>query len=177
MQSGQAEFKSIMVWNPFVLQTLRKRSDAKVLFDSTKIPEEIIDMVVVGKDSLAKPGGKRFAFCIAEAFYRVSQLIEAADSRDRALKTLGEKFGSSSLDDMKVIVEQTKFYKTPETALAYSRATSSARKPCARGSVLCVPRHQRKGTQLQLRTRRCPAAVHSEFLTGLKENVDPSSIK
>jgi hypothetical protein len=76
---------SIMVWNPFVMQSLRSRTDSKVLFSSETIPEEIIDMVVVGKDSLSKPGGEAFA--------------------------------KLELDDMKTIVQQTKFFSQPSDAV------------------------------------------------------------
>ena len=63
MQTKQENIRSIVVWNPFVLQTLRTREDSQVLFDSTTIPGEIIDMVVMGKDSLAKAGGHGFCLC------------------------------------------------------------------------------------------------------------------
>jgi NitT/TauT family transport system substrate-binding protein len=52
MQTKQENIQSIVVWNPFVLQTLRTRDGSKVLFDSTTIPGEIIDMVVMAKASL-----------------------------------------------------------------------------------------------------------------------------
>ncbi len=114
MQTNQENISSIVVWNPFVIQTLRARGDdAKVLFDSTKIPEEIVDMVVVGQDSLDKPGGKAFAACITEAFYAVNKAIADAATSDDTLVTLGKKFGDLELADMKIIVEQTKFYATP----------------------------------------------------------------
>lgn len=178
MQNGQAEFKSIMVWNPFVMQTLRKRTDAKVLFDSTKIPEEIIDMVVVGKDSLDKPGGKRFAFCVAEAFYRVSQSIEDSNTRDAALKTLGEKFGSSSLEDMKVIVEQTKFYKTPETALALFAGEKFAKETMPHVAQFCVSHGiSDKAPTFSFVPDNVQLVFSSEILTGLQNKVEPESVK
>ncbi len=117
MQSSQADIKSIMVWNPFVMQTLRSRKDSKVLFDSSKIPEEIIDMVVVAKDSLAKPGGKRFAYAVLDTFYAVNKLLADPKEGDRVLVALGAKFSSLPLQDMQLVVKQTSFYKTPEDAL------------------------------------------------------------
>ncbi|PQO40425.1 hypothetical protein DTL21_00345 [Bremerella cremea] len=118
MQSGDADVKSIMVWNPFVLQTLRDREGSKRLFDSKKIPEEIIDMVVVSKDSLAKEGGEEFACCVIDAFYQVNKMIESDSTRPETLKALGEKFSNLGLDDMKIIVQETQMYKTPEEGIA-----------------------------------------------------------
>ncbi len=114
MQTGDAAVKSIMVWNPFVLQTLRDRDGSKRLFDSRDIPEEIIDMVVVGKDALAKPGADKCVRAVLTAFYRVNEMLEASDTREATLKALGEKFSSLGVEDMEVVVEETKMYATPE---------------------------------------------------------------
>jgi ABC-type nitrate/sulfonate/bicarbonate transport system substrate-binding protein len=118
MQTNQENMESIVVWNPFVLQTLRTRDDSKTLFDSSSIPEEIIDMVVMGRDSLSKPGGDDFACAVIETFYEVSKRLADPDKGDETLVSLGEKFSSLPLEDMKIVVEQTKFYKTPDAALA-----------------------------------------------------------
>lgn len=119
MQTRQDNINSIVVWNPFVIQTLRAlEGDAKVLFDSKKIPEEIIDMVVIGEDALHREGGKAFAACIVEAFYEVNRMIASPTEGDNTLIALGSKFGGLDLEDMKVIVEQTRFYKTAEEGVA-----------------------------------------------------------
>ncbi len=107
-----------MVWNPFVLQTLNDRPDAKVLFDSSKIPGEIVDMVVVGRDVLDKAGGDRFAAAVIDTFYRMNEELAKPDTGDKALVALGEKFSKLGLEDMKKVVEQTQFYKTADDAIA-----------------------------------------------------------
>jgi len=117
MQTNQADIQSIMVWNPFVLQTLRTRDGSKVIFDSSTIPEEIIDMVVVGKDVLAKEGGEAFAGAIVEAFYEVNKMMADSTTGNETLIAIGEKFSSLDLADMKEVVKQTRFYGTPEDAL------------------------------------------------------------
>jgi len=119
MQDSQPNINSIVVWNPFVMQTLRTRgNEAKVLFDSTKIPEEIIDMVVVGDDVLKRAGGQSFACCLVETYYAVNRMLESPTRGDQTLVALGEKFSNLDLADMKVVVQQTKFYKTPEAGVA-----------------------------------------------------------
>ncbi|GAA4428400.1 hypothetical protein [Bremerella cremea] len=118
MQTGDEAMKSIMVWNPFVLQTLRDRDGAKRLFDSRKIPEEIIDMVVVSKASLAKPGGDKFAGAVIDAFYEVNKMLEDDSTRADTLKALGEKFSSLGVEDMEVVVQETKMYPTPADGIA-----------------------------------------------------------
>ena len=63
------------------MQTLRDRKESKVLFDSSSIKEEIIDMVVVAQDSLKKPGGQRFVYALMDAFYLLISLALLAKLR------------------------------------------------------------------------------------------------
>jgi NitT/TauT family transport system substrate-binding protein len=116
-QQKQAEIEAIIVWNPFVLETLNKRKDAHVLFDSTKIPNEIIDSIVVAQASLDKPGGRDFACAVIDTFYAVNKRIADPGTRDDTLVALGEKFSHLDLASMKKVVQQTKFYSTPKEAL------------------------------------------------------------
>ncbi len=116
-QQKQAEIEAIIVWNPFVLEALNKRRDAHVLFDSTKIPNEIIDSVVVAQASLDKPGGRDFACAVIETFYAVNKRIADPATKDDTLVALGEKFSHLDLAAMKKVVQQTKFYSTPKEAL------------------------------------------------------------
>jgi NitT/TauT family transport system substrate-binding protein len=117
MQTKQESVESIMVWNPFVMQTLRTRKDAKVLFDSSTIPEEIIDMVVVAKDALDRPGGEAFAGAVVETFYEINRMMADPASADETLVAIGEKFSSLQLEDMQEVVRQTQFYATPDAAM------------------------------------------------------------
>jgi len=118
MQQKQKGYNAIVVWNPFVMETLNKRDDVHVLFDSSKIEGEIIDMVVMSAASLDQPGGDRFAAALADAFYSVSDRIEAADTREDTLVALGEKFSHLDAKAMEKVVEQTRFYKTPDAGVA-----------------------------------------------------------
>lgn len=114
MQQKQAGTEAIVVWNPFVMETLNKRSDAKVLFDSKEIPNEIIDAVIIAQDSLQKPGGKEFACALIDAFYAVNRRLADPATKDETLIAIGEKFSALDLDSMKTVVKETKFYGTPK---------------------------------------------------------------
>ncbi len=117
MQSNVKDIHAIMVWNPFTLQTLKSRKDVKVLFDSSEIPEEVIDMVVIGEDVLSKPGGPEFACAIIDCYYEFNKMLQDPTQRDELLKALGKKFSSLDVEEMKKATEQTRFYKTPDAAL------------------------------------------------------------
>jgi len=118
MQQKQRGMAAIVVWNPFVLETLNRRKDTHVLFDSTTIPGEIIDMVAMTKSALAKPGGKDFACAVIDAFYQLNKRMAAPATRDDTLVALGEKFSNLQLEAMKTVVKQTQFYATPDEAIA-----------------------------------------------------------
>jgi ABC-type nitrate/sulfonate/bicarbonate transport system substrate-binding protein len=118
MQQKQKEIEAIVVWNPFVLETLNKRRDVKVLFDSTTIPNEIIDCVAVAQTSLDKPGGRDFACAVIETYYEVNKRLAAPATADDTLKALGDKFSHLDLKAMKKVVQQTKFYSTPKEGQA-----------------------------------------------------------
>lgn len=117
MQQRQEGFDAIMVWNPFVLDTLNKRKDTHVLFDSTSTPGEIVDMVVVAKSSIEKPGGKEFAMAVIDTFYQLNLRLNAPDTRDDTLIALGEKFSNLDLASMRKVCQQTKFYGTPDEGI------------------------------------------------------------
>lgn len=117
MQQKKSGFDAIVVWNPFVLETLNKRKDARVLFDSTKIPGEIIDMVAVAQASLDKPGGEAFACAIADVFYAINGRMADPATRDDTLIALGEKFSNLDLQSMREVVKQTQFYADPEDGI------------------------------------------------------------
>jgi hypothetical protein len=117
LQNPGSDARAVMSWNPYVLQTLKLRKEARVLFDSSSIPDEVLDLVVVGQDVLAKPGGREFACALADTFYRFNDLLADAARRDEMLTALGARFGHLNQDDMKKALQQTRFYRTPDEAL------------------------------------------------------------
>ena len=75
-------------------------------------------MVVMGADSLKKPGGKEFAAAILETFYAMNKRMVDPATADRTLVGIGAKFAQLELADMKKVVTQTRFYGDPKEAIA-----------------------------------------------------------
>lgn len=117
MQTNSPNIKAIVVWNPFKMQTLETCKKSKVLATSEKIPGEIIDMVVVGNDSLARPGGDRFACCVCDVYYEVCKMMADRTTRNDTLVALGAKFSNLSAEKMALCCEETHFYSTPSAGL------------------------------------------------------------
>ncbi len=178
MQASQAEFESIMVWNPFALQTLRLRKDAKVLFDSSSIEEEIIDMVVVGKEALARDGGKRFAYAVIDSFYEVSKLIADAKTQDKTLVALGEQFSKLNAEDMKLVLTQTKFYNSADKALALFNGDKFRKETMPMVAKFCVDHEMcESAPTLGFGEDGKQLNFDPQFLMGLKEGITPDQVK
>ena len=115
IQTGSNDVKAICVWNPFALQTLRTAKDSTDVFNSSLIEGEIVDQVVMGNDSLAKESGEGFAACLCDIFYTVCDNLWSSDQsvQDATRTALKEDFAPDlSLEDMKIILSETKFYRT-----------------------------------------------------------------
>ncbi len=119
MQQKKPGYDAIVAWNPFCLQTLATRTDSTVLFDSSTIPGEIIDMVIVKDSSLKKKGGKEFALALLDAYYQVMDRLKDPKTEDETLKLIAEKFSNLSLEDMRKVKKGTKYIYTPEEALKF----------------------------------------------------------
>lgn len=120
LQGKDAKVRNGVVWNPFILDTLKKRTDLKILADSRDIPFEVIDMVVVGDDILSKTKGDSFAKAVCEAYYKLNESLNSKDQsvRDATLIAIGEKFSSLGLADMRKVVQQTHFFDTSAQGVA-----------------------------------------------------------
>ncbi|PHR95261.1 MAG: hypothetical protein COA78_30560 [Blastopirellula sp.] len=125
MQTEQEGIVSIMVWNPFVMSTLENREGSKNLFDSSQIPEVIIDQIVIGKDVLAKPGGEKFATAICEIYYELNKQLNDSATGEQTLIAIGAKFSNLDFEAMQKVVAKdasdtgaTRFYGTADTGVA-----------------------------------------------------------
>ena len=113
LQNKEPEIQAIMVWNPMVIQTLNSRMDVHVLFDSKEVPDEVIDMVVMGQDALDRPGGKEFAGCVLETFYEFNKMLTEPGHGEKLLTEMGQKVAQLSQADMKKALDQSPMYRTP----------------------------------------------------------------
>ncbi len=89
-----------------------------MLFDSTKIPNEIIDTVTHGPGVARQT--RRTRSSPAPSLTRSTRSTSASPTpttRDETLVALGEKFSHLDLASMKKVVEQTQFYATPQAGL------------------------------------------------------------
>jgi NitT/TauT family transport system substrate-binding protein len=85
---GNKSNQIVVTWKPLVSQLLLQDKGVKALFDSSKIPGEILDLLVVRTEVLHRPDGSgmRFAKAITGAWYEtVAQMTATGPAAERAL--------------------------------------------------------------------------------------------
>ena len=73
---GDTSQPAVVTWKPMVSQ-IAKQKGVKTLFNSSQIPGEIVDLMVVRTDILNRPdgSGQRFAKAVAGAWYETTKLM------------------------------------------------------------------------------------------------------
>ena len=120
------DVKSVVTWNPLVSEILEDPS-ANKLFDSSDIPGEIIDLMVVNTDTLeANPD---FGKALVGAWYEVMGLMAAGD--EEVLTAMAEASGTD-LAGYQAQLASTEMFYDPAEAVAF---TESAELPATMTNV------------------------------------------
>ena len=107
---------AVVTWKPMVSQVLKQKGVAS-LFDSSKIPGEILDLTVVRTDVLNRPdgSGQKFARALAGAWYEMlSQMND-----DKVLAGIAEG-SQDTLASYKEQLSTTKMFYTPKSAADFT---------------------------------------------------------
>ncbi len=109
------DVEAVVTWNPLV-STIMEEPGANKLFDSSDIPGEIIDLMVVNTEVLeANPD---FGKALVGAWYEVMGLMAAGD--EEVLTSLAEASGTD-LAGYKAQLDSTKMFWTPAEAVAFAQ--------------------------------------------------------
>jgi NitT/TauT family transport system substrate-binding protein len=108
------DVQAVVTWNPLV-STIMEDPSANKLFDSSNIPGEIIDLLVVNTETLeANPD---FGRALVGAWYEVMGLMAAGDAE--VLTALAEASGTD-LAGYQAQLDSTKMFWTPAEAVAFA---------------------------------------------------------
>jgi len=119
-----------VTWKPLVSQILAQGGNVKPLFDSSKIPGEILDLLVVRTDILNRPDGSgaRFAKAITGAWYEtVGQLTGAGPASQQAISGSASASGDS-VTSYKEQLRTTYLFSTPKSAAEFSESPTIKQK-------------------------------------------------
>ncbi len=107
----------VVTWKPLVSQILKGKGITSI-FDSSKIPGEILDLLVVRTDVLNRPdgSGQRFAKAMAGAWYELlAQMSKPGPEGDKVLTGIAEA-SQDTLASYKEQLSTTHMYYTPQSA-------------------------------------------------------------
>ena len=112
---GAPETKALVTWNP-QLSEVAKQSGAKLVFDSSKIPGEILDGLMVSSDALkANPNlGK----ALTGIWYETLALATAQTPEGQAAREAMAKLSGTDLAGFEAQLKTTYLYVDPKAALA-----------------------------------------------------------
>ncbi|MFQ5869008.1 MAG: putative urea ABC transporter substrate-binding protein [Candidatus Zixiibacteriota bacterium] len=109
--------KAVVTWNPLVMQILQEPGINKV-FDSSQIPGEILDCMVVRTDVLNK--NPEFGKALAGAWYEVMRIMsQRGSTADEAMSIMAESAGCS-LTEYKSQLKTTAMFWKPEEGVEYT---------------------------------------------------------
>ncbi len=104
-----------VTWNP-ILMNARKAKGVNLLFDSSKIPGEIIDMMVVRTDS-----PDSFKKAVVGAWFETMQAMTAKNSgRGEAITFMAKKAGST-VNEFEAQLKTTAMFYEPKKAADFTR--------------------------------------------------------
>jgi NitT/TauT family transport system substrate-binding protein len=110
-----SDVQAVVTWNPLV-STILEEPNATKVFDSSDIPGEIIDLMVVNTDTLeANPD---FGKALVGAWYEVLGLMAAGDVE--VLTAMAEASGTD-LAGYKAQLESTEMFYDPAAAVTFTK--------------------------------------------------------
>ncbi|MBI1239750.1 MAG: lipid kinase [Alphaproteobacteria bacterium] len=118
---GTAEVTSVVTWNPLVAEILAMPNATNV-FDSSKIPGEIIDMAVVNTETLKD--NPKFAQALAGIWYETMSLMSADTPEGAEARAAMGTASGTDLEGYEAQLAATKMFYTPASAVEFT--TSSA---------------------------------------------------
>lgn len=117
--------KAVVTWNPLVMQILQEPGISKV-FDSSQIPGEVLDLMVVRTEVLEN--NPELGKALTGAWYEVMGIMsKRGEPANKALSAMAAS-AEASLTEYKQQLKTTAMFYTPEEALAYASGSEIKQK-------------------------------------------------
>jgi NitT/TauT family transport system substrate-binding protein len=114
---GAPQTTALVTWNP-QLSEIKKQPDAHEVFDSSKIPGEIIDALVI--DTATLKANPNLGKALAGIWYETLQVMARDDDRGRAARAAMAKLSGTDLPGFESQLKTTHLYADPKEAAAYA---------------------------------------------------------
>ncbi|MBN2816860.1 MAG: ABC transporter substrate-binding protein [Campylobacterales bacterium] len=113
------EVTAMTTWNPQLSEILTNNKSANLVYDSSKIPGEIIDMLVVNTETLKD--NPKLAKALTGAWFEVMSLMKKGDTK--ALTMMAEASGTD-LAGYKSQLDSTMMFYDPSEALKFAQSSA-----------------------------------------------------
>lgn len=117
------DVNAVATWNP-LLSEVAAMPGATMVFDSSQIPGEIIDLMVVNTDTLRD--NPAFGKALTGAWYEIMATMSGSDAKATAARTQMAVASGTDLAGFEAQLKTTKMFYTPAEAVAFT--TSAALK-------------------------------------------------
>lgn len=111
---GTDDVTAVSTWNPLLSEIENMPNSTKV-FDSSKIPGEIIDLLVVNTDTLKKE--PKLGKALVGAWYEIMATMSGTDKAAEKAKTFMAEASGTDLAGYEAQLASTEMFYTPSTAL------------------------------------------------------------
>jgi len=116
---GTKSVTAVTTWNPLVGEILAQPHSTKV-FDSSQIPGEIMDLLVVNTATLKQ--NPALGKALVGAWYEIMSTISAQDAKAIAARTAMAKASSTDLAGFDAQLKTTKMFYTPAAAVEFAKS-------------------------------------------------------
>jgi NitT/TauT family transport system substrate-binding protein len=110
------DVKTAVTWNP-QLSELKGKPGAKLLFDSSRIPGEILDALLV--DSATLKANPKLGKALAGIWYETVAMMLRKDEQGKAARALMAKLSGTTPESFESQLATTAMYPTAKDAVAY----------------------------------------------------------
>jgi NitT/TauT family transport system substrate-binding protein len=108
---------SVVTWNPIV-QTIMTEKNAHEVFDSSKIPGEIQDLMVVNTETLKD--NPALGKALVGIWYETLKIMESDTAEGKAARTAMATASGTDLAGFEDQLKTTKLFSTPKSAVAFT---------------------------------------------------------
>ncbi|AMX02826.1 putative urea ABC transporter substrate-binding protein [Microbulbifer thermotolerans] len=116
---GTPEVTAVATWNP-PLGEILSMPGANQVFDSSQIPGEILDMLVVKTEVLEK--SPELGKALTGAWFELMEIMQAKDATAKAAKTFMAQAAGTDLAGYEAQLATTAMFYTPEAALKFTNS-------------------------------------------------------
>lgn len=116
---GTKDVSAVVTWNP-LLSEITANKDAHLVFDSSDIPGEIIDLMVVNSKTLAE--NPKLGKALVGAWYEIMSTMSAADKSGIAARTAMGQASGTDLSGYDSQLASTKMFYQAQEAVEFVKS-------------------------------------------------------